>query len=256
MKRHFKIIFRDFLGLWSVCGPGVALHWLWAVMTHLPACRRAGNLQPADAAVGDGPFRLTLGGARASLGGRRVLTGIRELWVRNVYLRGPLSIPPDANVVDLGANCGTFTALALGHGNGVHVVAVEADGAECKKLEAMLSLNRWQSRVKLINAFVGGKTHVQEGMSPVKWITQKEIVEAVGGGRVHLLKCDIEGSEFELFSGENPLLEITDQITMEVHPDLGDAAALLEKLKEAGFELTTDEFPPTIVVRAQRKKGN
>jgi hypothetical protein len=92
-------------------------------------------------------------------------------------------------------------------------------------------------------------------MASVPWITQREILEALGARSVNLLKCDIEGSEFELFSEENPLLEITDQISMEVHPDLGDAAALLERLRGAGFELTCDEYPPTIVVRGTRVRA-
>lgn len=200
MPPILRIIARDSLGLSSVCGPAVALRWLWAVLTHLPACKRAGNLQPADAAVGPGPFHLKQGRSRAILGGQRILTGVRELWVRNVYLRAPLAIAPESTVVDLGASCGTFTALALGHGPRVRVVAVEANPADCLNIQAMLRLNAWENRATVINAFVGGQTQFQAAMAPAPWITPADILRSIPSGRIHLLKCDIEGSEFEFVS--------------------------------------------------------
>ena len=78
--------------------------------------------------MGPGPYDVRLGAARARLFGEQVISGIREIWVRDVYLnRGILSIAPDATVVDLGANAGNFTMLALAHGSGVRCVSVEAD---------------------------------------------------------------------------------------------------------------------------------
>src|ERR1700677_758847 len=130
MFRSIRIIASDFRGLCRVCGPIVALRWLLAIVLNIKACRRAGNLQPADAALGDGPFHARLRNARAILSGRQVLTGIREIWVRDPYLNDFLSIPENATVVDLGANMGLFTTLALASGGGVRVLAVEADPNE------------------------------------------------------------------------------------------------------------------------------
>lgn len=87
--------------------------------------------------MGSGPFNV--GGAilgSADDPGQDVsvvFSGIREVWVRNVYLRpvdprhagprhvdpgGVLSIPEQGVIVDLGANRGTFTALALARSPG------------------------------------------------------------------------------------------------------------------------------------------
>src|SRR4051812_15958000 len=126
MGRMIRIVFRDFIGLVRVCGIGVALRWLVMIALNFKKCARARNLQPADLAMGPGPFSARLGTARAKLFGEQAISGIREIWVRDVYLNhGRLSIPPDATVVDLGANMGNFTVLALGHGPGVRCVSVE-----------------------------------------------------------------------------------------------------------------------------------
>jgi hypothetical protein len=142
MIRYACVIASDCWGLWRVCGLRVALRWLWAIAWNFRACRASGNLQPADAAMGDGPFRVRLRQAQAVLSGPRVLTGIREVWVRDPYLAGFVTIPPQGTVLDLGANMGLFTALALGQGEGVRVLAVEADPLEYSRLRQTLARER------------------------------------------------------------------------------------------------------------------
>jgi len=256
--RRIQIIASDFRGLIHVCGWCVALRWLAAIFIRFPACQRAGNLQPADAAIGDGPIRVRKGNARAMLGCERVLTGIRETWVRDEYLGGGyLRINPDALVVDLGANMGGVTALALAHGPQVRVMAVEADPNECRRFEKTMALNGWSSRARLINAFVGGRTRDQEKLlatdraSDVPTISQGELL-ALTGGKIDFLKCDIEGSEFELCAGGAPLLAAAEQIAMEVHPHAGDANGLVDFVKGMGFEVRVIYHAPTVMLLARR----
>src|SRR4051812_49591430 len=129
MMRMIRQLVSDFLGMWRVCGAIVALRWLWQVLRHLGECRRRRDLQPADLAMGTGPFRVRLGKSQAKVAGAGIVTGIREVWVRDCYLAGGfLAIGDGDVVVDLGANIGTFTMLALGHGQNVRVVAVEPNG--------------------------------------------------------------------------------------------------------------------------------
>ena len=47
--------------------------------------------------------------------------------------------------------------------------------------------------------------------------------------RIGLMKVDIEGGEFAVFSDEEDLgwLDQVDQVVMEVHGDFGDAAVLV-----------------------------
>jgi len=257
--RDLKIVLADFFRLCAVCGPLLAVRWLWAVFTHLPACKRSGNLQPADAALGDGPFAVRRGAARARLYGHCVMTGLREIWARDVYLDGGyLAIVPDATVLDLGANMGNFTALAMGHGPAVRVISVEADPLECARFEQNMAVNGWKERAHLINAFVGGMADFQRNLrqnpkaASVPAITPREILDLLGGSRISFLKCDIEGSEFELFAGRSPLLDAADQLAIEIHPTFGDARALIEKIANSGFEIREDHRPPTINVLGRR----
>lgn len=260
MRKILKIIARDFFGLIRVCGFVVAFKWLWAVFTHLGECKRSGNLQPADRALGDGPFKLRLGKSRATVLATQALTGIREIWVRDCYLHQFLKIDPAGVVVDLGCNCGLFTALALGHGPAVRVIAVEGDPLECDRFRRSLAASDWLGRVQLLNGFVGGHNEMvaeirgKNQNSTLAWIVEDDLMQLVGDSRINFLKCDIEGSEFQLFSGSSRLLDAADQIAIEVHPHAGDPQEFIERLKFAGFEIQISEYPPTIVVRGRRMK--
>jgi FkbM family methyltransferase len=258
MLRSLQIIASDFAGLWRVCGPRVALRWLWAICVHFGQCRRAGNLQPADAALGSGPFRVRLRNSSAILSGNQVLTGIREIWVRDPYLGDFLAIPEDATVVDLGANMGVFTALALGHGPGVKVLSIEADPNECVRLRATLAVNDPDCRATVVNAFVGGITAFQSDLktsdraSAIPTISEEEVLARAGGGPVHFLKCDIEGSEFALLKSPGPLFAAAIQFAAELHPDSGDVDAAIAQLQKMGFEVLRRDHPPTTLVQARR----
>jgi FkbM family methyltransferase len=258
MLRHARVIAADFLGLCRVCGIVVACRWLLAVATHFAACRKVGHLQVADAAMGPGPFTVTLRKARAVLEGERIMTGIREIWVRDPYLANFLAIPPDGKVVDLGANMGIFTAQAVAQGDRVKVVAVEADPRECDHLRQTLADNHADSRADVLNGFIGGITGFQTDLkatdraAKVTTISESEILSCLGGGPIDLLKCDIEGSEFALFANPGPLLAATRQIAMELHPACGDVDAIIARLRQMGFELQIQNQHPTVLVRARR----
>jgi len=92
MSRMLSLLLSDFVGLWRVCGAAVALRWMFKMALHLRECILRRDLQPADRAMGEGPFRLRhrTSGARAMLGGAGAFTAIREIWVRDHYLGGDL----------------------------------------------------------------------------------------------------------------------------------------------------------------------
>jgi hypothetical protein len=54
---------------------------------------------------------------------------------------------------------------------------------------------------------------------------------------VDFLKVDIEGFEFDLFSGDIGWVRNVEKIAMEVHPDYGDVSALKSTLEKAGFRV-------------------
>lgn len=270
-----KLIVTDALGLSRVCGPRVAARWLANIMKTFKVCARSHSLTPADEACGAGPFPVRRGHARARIYGPCGVGGIREIWVRDVYLRDDfLSIPPDAQVVDLGANMGNFTVLALAHGPAVRVIAVEAQRNAVAQLRDNVSANGWLDRVSICERLIGGITplhyqvlgHVigtdERNPKPGVQISEEEFIHAYNIERIDFLKCDIEGSEFELFRPGSRLLEMAQQIAIEIHDSGGDLEQFEAMLREHGFELmrTHDSSPAVAskdrVVLARRRESH
>lgn len=237
-----RTILRDFVGLARVCGWGLAFRWLWKIAVNFKACVRARNLQPADRALGVGPFRCRRGKSTAMAYGEGAISGVRELWVRSVYLAGDfLTISPDAKVVDLGANMGNFTLLALGHGPGVKVVAVEGCEEPLAKLRKSIAANGWENRVQICQKFIGGVTRAQEEFPEVQqhtvdFISEQGFVDRYGVDQIDFLKCDIEGSEFDLLKPGSLLLGRARQLAIELHAWAGDMDGFVRMLEDQGFE--------------------
>ena len=237
-------LFSDFIGLRRVCGGRFALRWLGQVARHFPECLRTRNLQPADLAFGRGPVRARFGDAEAQLAGNCIVTGIREIWVRDCYLgRGFLALGGEQTVVDLGANIGTFTMLALAHGPGVRVIAVEPNREAARQLAETARLNGFEDRLQICKAFVGGRTRVQDELAAMNeyagspHLTEAEFIDRYGLKVIDFLKCDIEGSEFALLTEDSSLLAITSQLSIELHNDFGDVDQFIEMLSEYRFAL-------------------
>ena len=242
--RFTSVVVSDSVGLARVCGVGVAARWVGNVARTFNRCRKVGNLQPADLAMGQGPFRVRHKHASAMMTGDRVLSGIREIWVRNVYLKDDfLQIAPDSVVVDLGANMGNFTMLALAHGEDVKVISVEPSSERNSLFQRQLEANGWEHRAVLDRCFIGGRGEAQvellkdEHFRGAVFTTEEEFLKKHELTRIDFLKCDIEGSEFELLTPDSPLLAITQQLAIEVHDFAGDRYQFLDRLKDCGFEL-------------------
>jgi len=245
---HIHKIIIDARGIAKRCGWLVSLRWLWNIALTLPACLKTRNLQPADLRMGSGPFLVNRAGARAQLIGRQVFSGIREIWVRDVYLKNDyLTIPTGATVVDLGANLGNFTILALAQHDDVRVVAVEPSLALSDNLLAVASNNGWSNRVAVKRAFVGVATPVQsrDAENPdymtAPFISEQEFLVEFGIRRIDFLKCDIEGSEFFLMDPNSKLLSITTNLAIEIHAWGGSVPGFLEHLLKVGFEIGSVE---------------
>ena len=218
--KNFQLILKDFIGLWRVCGGFVALKWLFCIAANFPKILRRKDLQPADRAMGFGPFTISYQKNKVSfkIEGPQAISGIREMYVRDTYLRGGLlQIVDGYTVVDLGANMGNFTNLALAHGAGVRVVAVEPNASSNKVFEKSVGLNKgFLERTNLIRVFVGLMAEKQKGLisqdnnyKDVPWISEDQLIEKGNLNGVDFLKCDIEGGEFELLGKNSKLLSMT-----------------------------------------------
>lgn len=117
--RQLTVILADYLGLWRICGAWVANRWLLSIVANLRSVMREGNLQAADRLLGAGPFHIRFGAVKHAfvIRAESAISGIREMYVRDCYLKSDALEIKDGDVVlDLGANVGNFTNLALAHG--------------------------------------------------------------------------------------------------------------------------------------------
>jgi FkbM family methyltransferase len=263
LLNYLKSISRDAMGISRACGPLVAIRWLLCIGVTLPECLRTGNLQPADRRMGDGPFAVTRGAACAQLIGRQVFSGIREIWVRDVYLRNDyLEISKGALVVDLGANLGNFTNLALAQHPDVRVIAVEPSLTLSESLRSSVAHNGWTDRTSIIRAFVGATTEVQAKVadSPdymgAPSLTENGFLDEFGITHIDFLKCDIEGSEFFMLERGSRILAITQNLAIEVHVWGGPVPAFLDRVEKAGFEIGSIQKDPSGTCIALCKKSS
>ena len=204
-----------------------------------------------------------MGDKRARVCGDQVISGVREIWVRNVYLSGRrLTIPPNATVVDLGANMGNFAILALSHGPSVPVVGVEGNPDSFPKFDRNLQASGWSDRAQLCKRFIGGETAVQSGLAEylcvesgkLDFISEQEFAEKYNLQTIDFLKCDIEGSEFALLKPGSLLLSKSKQIAAEVHEFAGDVKAFIRMLETQGFDVYAEFQPGSgAIVQAKRR---
>ena len=242
-----KKIIRDFIGIFHVMNSYCALKWVCMILLNFPRIAKEKNLQAADSAMGKGPFRIRIAryGVDFQIFGSGAMSGIREMYVRDTYLRGgTINIGANDVVMDLGANMGNFTNLALAHGNSVRVISVEPSKSLNESFKRSIALNRgFGDRVQLIRAFLGSKDKKQENMlqdpeyADADWIGEDELLSVAGISRIDFLKCDIEGAEFGLLHPNGKILQMAQKIAIEVHHFAGDVEAFLTMLEGQGFQL-------------------
>jgi FkbM family methyltransferase len=239
----------------SVCrhaGPASTARWLTSLAANWPECHSTRSLVPADRgwARTGARFRPP-GGAVVSLPATYT-AGAREMYCRNVYLRTGLLMPRTGWVVDLGANRGLFSVWAALAG--AQTVAVEAQQGFGPEIQYLAAYNGVVDRVHVEIALAGGTVRAGATAGVVaddqRWaatshgapqrpagVSVPQLMSAYQIGRIGLLKVDIEGGEFAVFSEDEDLhwLDLVDQVVLEVHRDWGDAAALVCRLRQQGF---------------------
>lgn len=234
------------------------------MLEHFPEILRDGHLQAADRAMGRGPFRVYFAsGVEFWVEGTGVVTGIREMFVRDGYLRGGvLDLQDGDHVLDLGANIGNFTKLALAHGKSVTVTAVEPSRTLNEDWTRSLALNPgFTQRARLVRAFVGLIGKVQEealripAYADARILSEEQLLAETGIQRIDFLKCDIEGGEFGLLTPQSKILALAQKIAIELHPFAGDVEGFISMLAKQGFHIRHVERSPggTAVVLAARE---
>jgi FkbM family methyltransferase len=241
MDKLFKLC-KDFFGLSSVCGPVFALRWLFYVQVNLLGIIESGNLRLADLAMGDGPFKVTLKKYKCQfkIMGPSCVSGIREMYARDVYLKdGWLELKPYDTVLDLGANMGNFTNMALAIDPTIRVIAVEPSTSLSGVFAKSVGMNPGHlARTTLIRAILGDSVQSIEtdhNYIGADRLTEDELLERANSPRVDFIKCDIEGGEFKLLTRNSKLLAMTRALACEVHANAGDIKSFVENVEACGL---------------------
>ena len=169
---------------------------------------------------------------------------LREMYANDCYLRLFNLTLPVRTVLDLGANRGLFSLIALTALEAEIVMAVEPLDVYEPVMRLLLDANGYTpSRVIRYNKFIGGPS--TERRDPNKYISVNAIRERHKIGRFGMVKVDIEGGELDIFSDPGWLSHV-DNLTMELHHFAGDLDLIPEALKEYGFRyLVTDQVGRT-----------
>jgi len=170
-------------------------------------------------------------------------------------------------VLDLGANTGYFTLqmadtfLGKCPAGSLSIRPVEASPKVGEELARRLVIPGQRVDAKILNGLVGKKTgkarlnfgkedtvnFVGETGDGGQWVDARgaETVSYVdldaatsAMPAVHLIKCDIEGSEYDFLGNYADLLRKTRRIVIEFHAPFGDIAKATAALKGMGFSKT------------------
>jgi Methyltransferase FkbM domain len=159
---------------------------------------------------------------------------VRELYARNCYLQHlQLKMPPRA-VLDLGANRGMFSLLALLALKAEIAVGVEPTEIYGTINDLLLEANGCSlQRGPRYKKFISSPSIERE--DPSRNISIQTILREQKIDRFNLVKMDIEGHEKNIFS-EPEWLASVDNITMELHPHfVGDLSLIPQALDRYGF---------------------
>ena len=201
---------------------------------------------------------------------RPIRDTIRDAAARDAAARAAGGAGRPVVVLDLGANAGFFTLRVVdllrqeAPGVGARVVAVEAGDRPARKFrDRVFGENGLGREVALVRGLVGrreGSAAFVEypattnsnvfdetlggplGGAAVDYV---DLEDHVGPGPVDLVKCDVEGSEWDFLRSYGPLLARTRRVVVELHEAFVDYAACRAVLRDAGFILVeTDVAGP------------
>lgn len=166
---------------------------------------------------------------------------VRELYARNCYLSRLHLNKPQRTVLDLGANRGMFSLLALLALEAELVVGVEPTVHYSTIFERLLEANHCDPlRAPRYARFISSPS--VERNYPSQNVSIQTILREQNIERIDLVKMDIEGHEKVVFD-EPEWLANVDNLSMELHPQLaGDLSMIPEALRRYGFDyVLTDQ---------------
>lgn len=236
----------EYSALSQVLGPRDLLALAKATVIQSPAILRTRKLTALDVAMSRN-MTVHFGKARmaipladidhilAASNDNPTFGNVREMYARNCYLEHLHFKTPLHAVLDLGANRGMFSLLALLALDAEIAVGVEPTEVYESVHRLLLEANGCDlRRGPRYKQFVSSPS--AEKLDPKHNISIETILREQKIDRFRLVKMDIEGHEKTVF-GEPEWLAHVDNITMELHPQFVDDLSQIPKALELyGFD--------------------
>jgi FkbM family methyltransferase len=218
---------------------------------------RLASIRSLRRLVTPGQSTLRLHGVEQPLCVRRATS---DYWVlEEIYENGEyaavrkLNLPDDAAMVDLGANIGLASRYLAELLPRCRIIAIEPDSDNCRMIADNCRDLIQNGRLQVVTAFAAasagpaaidrsfdsyGFAKVPANGRPpqelIDCLTLESIMERLGSAHVDLLKCDIEGSEAELFASCRPWIQRIRNMVIETHAPYS-LPALFSDLRSAGW---------------------
>lgn len=245
-------ILREYSELAQILEPRDFLSLVGATILNAPSILKSRKLTALDAAMSRnmtvrfGDFRLDVPLADidrvlAEKNDNPTFGNVREIYARNCYLQHLRLKGPQHAVLDLGANRGIFSLLALVALDAEIVVGVEPVPLYSSVFKLIVEANHCNpDRAPRYTKFIASPSGEQQ--DPNHCVSIQTILREQKVDRFNLVKIDIEGHEKTIFS-EPEWLERVDNITMELHPTfVGDLSLIPQALERFGFDYSlTDQ---------------
>ena len=241
-----KRLAREYGQLRRILAPRDFLALLACTITRASSIAHTGKLTAVDAAMSRN-LRIRFRGSLIDFplaDVDRVLSGtednptfgnVREMCGRDCYLRLFNLNKPVGTVLDLGANRGIFSLLALLTLGADRTIGVEPLPKYIPALQLLLTANNINPELAIrYRRFV--TSPARERQDPGANVSIESICKEQGIDRFGFVKIDIEGAEKDLFN-ECAWLDRVDNLAMELHPQFaGDLSAIPLALARSGFQ--------------------
>lgn len=199
---------------------------------------------------------------------------LSEIFEQGEYRQvGDWGLPPDATVIDLGGNIGLATLYFSTLMPRMRAVVVEPDADNCRMIEHNCRRMIAEGRLQISQAFIAAEDGAaaidrsgrswafkkggpaEKGTEAIPCLSMQSIVKMSSFETIDLLKCDIEGSEQEVFADCAAWIGRVRHLIVETH-DPYKPADLYRDLRKAGwdFELISENPSAHVVVSAMRRK--
>ena len=176
-----------------------------------------------------------------------------EVWFNEVYTRGFYAPSSGDVIVDAGANIGLFSIWAARRCPACHILAFEPfpenydslirnlSAAEAGNVKAMLAAVSAESGLaSMVNVGERSQDHrlslaIDTDRAAVRTYSLADTLAMADASGIALFKCDIEGSEYDLFAGaDQALLRRVLRFAVEYHDNIrpGTLALLRQRLSD------------------------